>query len=197
MKTNTTILVVATALTAAVASAQGVVVPAPVAPHSVAHRTVLPNGTVMPVGAKICSHCGGTGVREHTFKRDTKCRHCDGYGYRMNDSVVVVPPPPPKPAVVVPPPPKPVVVAPPAPVVTPSAPVVVAPPPPRRPVGTVLPNGTVMPVGAKICSHCGGTGIREHTFKDKKCHHCNGYGYRTKDDFDEPSPHKKHSKHHH
>ena len=162
MKTNTTILVVATALTAAVASAQGVVVPAPVAPHPVAHRTVLPNGTVMPIGAKICSHCGGTGVREHTFKKDTKCRHCDGYGYRMKESVVVAPPPP-----------------------------------PRRPVGTVLPNGTVMPVGAKICSHCGGTGIREHTFKDKKCHHCNGYGYRTKDDFDEPSHHKKHSKHHH
>ena len=183
MKTNTTILVVATALTAAVASAQGVVVPAPVAPRPVSHGTVLPNGTIMPVGAKICSHCGGTGIREHTFK-DKKCHHCKGYGYRMNDSVVVVPPPPPPKPVVVTPPPAP-------------APVVVAPPPPRRPVGTVLPNGTVMPVGAKICSHCGGTGIREHTFKDKKCHHCNGYGYRTKDDFDEPSPHKKHSKHHH
>ena len=183
MKTNTTILVVAAALTAAVASAQGVVVPAPVAPRPVSHGTVLPNGTIMPVGAKICSHCGGTGIREHTFK-DKKCHHCKGYGYRMNDSVVVVPPPPPPRPVVVTPPPAP-------------KPVVVAPPPPRRPVGTVLPNGTVMPVGAKICSHCGGTGIREHTFKDKKCHHCNGYGYRTKDDFDEPSPHKKHSKHHH
>ena len=176
MKTNTTILVVATALTAAVTSAQGVVVPAPVAPHPVAHRTVLPNGTVMPIGAKICSHCGGTGVREHTFKKDTKCRHCDGYGYRMKDSVVVAPPPPPRQVVVAPPAPKPVVVA---------------PPPPRRPVGTVLPNGTVMPVGAKICSHCGGTGIREHTFKDKKCNHCKGYGYKTKDDFDRPA-HKKH-----
>ena len=189
MKTNTTILVVAAALTAAVASAQGVVAPAPVAPRPVSHGTVLPNGTIMPVGAKICSHCGGTGIREHTFK-DKKCHHCKGYGYRMNDSVVVVPPP------------KPVVVTPAAPaVVTPATPAVVTPavvtPPPRRPVGTVLPNGTVMPVGAKICSHCGGTGIREHTFKDKKCHHCNGYGYRMKDDFDEPSPHKKHSKHHH
>ena len=179
MKTNTTILVVAAALTAAVASAQGVVVPTPVAPRPVSHGTVLPNGTVMPVGAKICSHCGGTGVREHTWK-DKKCHHCKGYGYRMNDAVVVAPPP------------KPAVVKPVAPVVTPATPAVVTPPPPRRPVGTVLPNGTVMPVGAKVCSHCGGTGVREHTFKrDTKCHHCNGYGYRMKDDFDGPA-HRKH-----
>lgn len=167
MKTNTTVLVVAAALTSAVASAQGVVVQTPAAPHPVAHRTVLPNGTVMPIGAKICSHCGGTGVREHTFKRDTKCHHCKGYGYRLNDAVVVAPPPPP------------------------SKPVVVTPTPPSRPIGTVLPNGTVMPVGAKVCSHCGGTGVREHTFKDKKCNHCKGYGYKTKDDFDRPA-HKKH-----
>ena len=84
MKTNTTVLVVAAALTSAVASAQGVVVQTPAAPHPVAHRTVLPNGTVMPIGAKICSHCGGTGVREHTFK-DKKCNYCKGYGYKTKD----------------------------------------------------------------------------------------------------------------
>lgn len=71
-----------------------VVQPQPV----VVQRNVLPNGTVMPVGAKVCAKCGGTGVRESFWKKK-KCKHCKGYGY-------IMPPPPPKPVVVAPPHPK-------------------------------------------------------------------------------------------
>ena len=72
--------------------------------------------------------------------------------------------------------------------------------------GMTLPNGTVMPVGAKVCPKCDGTGIREHFWYSEKCSSCNGYGYKLPHDNgpdvifvhdrDRPPPPMHHDKHH-
>jgi Zn-finger nucleic acid-binding protein len=48
--------------------------------------------------------------------------------------------------------------------------------------GLTLPNGTVMPVGAKVCPKCDGTGVKEHFWYSEKCPNCRGYGYKLPQD---------------
>jgi hypothetical protein len=73
--------------------------------------------------------------------------------------------------------------------------------------GMTLPNGTVMPVGAKVCPKCDGTGVKEHFWYSEKCPNCKGYGYKLPHDNgpdvifvhdrDRPPPHHHDAHHHH